>query len=159
VKKRSNPATEFSAYLAKVLNKKRLRKIHKWKKNWHGNKGETADVAGLNLKGKARVLIEVERLREDPSSNVVKIWHWLEQGSVPDDVTILHVFSKAYTDRKKPRKERAKFVAQHLRKEFKKTTYLPLDIAWNPKSGAKGIGGAAKGHADRLARRIGGLIG
>ena len=60
---RSNPATEFSEYLARVLNGKRLngkrlKGITRWKKNWAGKKGETADVAGLGPTDKARVLVE-----------------------------------------------------------------------------------------------------
>src|SRR5438132_12379615 len=121
---RSNPATEFSEYLARVLNGKRLngkrlngkrlngkrlKGITRWKKNWAGKKGETADVAGLGPTDKARVLVEVERLREDPVSNVVKIWDWLEKGRVPQDVMFIHAFSGAYRGRKKPRKERAEF--------------------------------------------------
>ena len=154
---KSNPATEFSEYLARVLNGKKLKGITRWKKNW-GMKGETADVAGLSPVGKAKVLVEVERLREDPASNVVKIWDWLEKELVPHDVIFIHAFSKAYAGRKKPRKERAEFVSKRLRKEFRHATYKQISFAWNPKSGARGIGSAAKRHADRLASSIIGLI-
>ena len=156
--RKSNAATEFSEYLAKVLNGKRLTGIDKWKKNWAGNKGETADVAGLSARKNARVLIEVERLREDPASNVVKIWDWLEKGLVPRDVTFVHAFSNAYSGRKKTGKDRAEFVATRLRREFKRATYQQIDLAWNPRSGAHGIGGAARRHADRLANSIVGLL-
>lgn len=152
--RKSNPATEFSEYLAKVLNGKKLNGIKRWKKNWAGKKGETADVAGLSPREEARVLVEIERLREDPASNVVKIWDWLENGLVPRDVIFVHAFSKAYAGRKKPRKDRAEFAGKRLRKEFRQATYEQISFAWNPKSGAKGIGGAAKRHADRLASSI-----
>jgi hypothetical protein len=151
---KSNPATEFSEYLARVLNGRKLKGITRWKKNWAGKKGETADVAGLGPADKARVLVEVERLREDPVSNVVKIWDWLEKGLVPKDVIFIHAFSGAYAGRKKPRKERAAFAGRRLRKEFKHATYEQVSFKWKPKSGAKGIGGAAKRHADRLASSI-----
>jgi hypothetical protein len=49
---KSNPATEFSEYLTRVLNGKKLKGITRWKKNWAGKKGETADVAGLGPTGK-----------------------------------------------------------------------------------------------------------
>src|SRR5256885_16284558 len=161
---RSNPATEFSEYLARVLNGKRLngkrlKGITRWKKNWAGKKGEAADVAGLGPTDKARVLVEVERLREDPVSNVVKIWDWLEKGLGPQDVIFIHAFSGAYGGRKKPRKERAEFAGRRLRKEFRRATYKQISFAWKPKSGAKGTGGADKRHAARLARSIIGLIG
>jgi hypothetical protein len=155
---KSNPATEFSEYLARVLNGKKLKGITQWKKNWAGKKGETADVAGLSSAGKARILVEIERLREDPVSNVVKIWDWLEKRRVPHNVIFIHAFSGAYAGRKKPRKERAEFAGKRLGKEFKRATYKQISFAWKPKSGAKGIGGAAKRHADRLARSIIGLI-
>jgi len=38
-------ATEFSKYLTKVLNGKKLKVINRWEKNWTGKIGETADVA------------------------------------------------------------------------------------------------------------------
>jgi hypothetical protein len=69
-------------------------------------------------------------------------------------VIFVHAFSRVYADRKKPRKERAEFAGKRLRKEFKHASYEQISFAWNPKSGARGIGGAAKRHADRLATSI-----
>jgi len=83
---------------------------------------------------------------------------WLEKGRVPQDVIFIHAFSKPYAGKKKPRKERAQFAGERLRKEFRHATYVQKDFRWNPQSGAKGIGGAAKKHGDRLANSIIGLI-
>jgi hypothetical protein len=152
-KKKSNPATEFSNYLGKVLRGKKFEGLDTWRPWGPPKAREAVDVAGLRSKS-ARVLVEVERLREDPASNVIKVWQWLCQGSVPDNVTFVQAFSKRFKDSKAPRKERACFVALKMKREFPKIAYHPIDFDYNPKSGAKGIGGAAKKHARELAEKI-----
>jgi len=154
MKKKSNPATELSNFLCKLLNTAGLHGITKWEAPWHpqGTR-DSVDVAGSDGSG-LRMLIEVERLRENPVSNVVKVWQWLSGGSVPKDVVLIHAFSKSFEESKAPRKERASFVGLRMIREFPTASYLQLPLNVSPKSGAKGIGGASKDHVKELVEEI-----
>ncbi|MGO9167990.1 MAG: hypothetical protein ACLP56_14075 [Candidatus Sulfotelmatobacter sp.] len=153
----SNAATAFSVYLRNVLNKRKDSGLV-WEKNWHGIGGETADVAAISLKGKdkrAKVIVEVERLREDPASNVVKIWSWMLKDRIPRNALFIHAFTKPYLGRKKASKERAALVAtKGMLLQFGQARYEQVQLALNPRHGARGIGGASQRHAKKLASRI-----
>jgi len=112
--KSTNRATEFSKDLRNALesHKDFAKKIsvHKWVKNWSlPNYGETVDVAGLRRDDRPVILIEVELLREDPASNVVKIWKWAKDKRVSGAFVLIHAFSKMYQRSKKERKKEQSF--------------------------------------------------
>jgi hypothetical protein len=99
-----------------------------------------------------RVLIEIELHREDPVSNVVKIWKWAEDNSVARTI-FFHAFSHLYSGSKSERKRRAIFLGKMLTKETK-VVYVPLSLRYSPRP--KGIYGAGRRTkaARSLARRI-----
>src|SRR5712692_6025054 len=124
-----NRATQFSKDLRKALTGKRVLRqrlgIDYWKENWSVPASrETIDVVGLR-NDKPRILIEVELLREDPASNVAKVWRSIEDGKIPKNVVIVQAFSKHYRQSKKPRKQRALFIAGKMKESCPKVGTLP----------------------------------
>jgi hypothetical protein len=154
--KLSNRATEFSNDLKdafdEIARHTRRPRITQWVKNW-ALRGETVDVVGLEG-DTPKVLVEAELLREDPASNVLKIWQWVAERKIPNRVIVIQAFSKAYQKRKKPRKKRAVFIGEKFVQEFKAARYEPMDFPYNPRPGSKVGGGARKKQAIKLAKRI-----
>jgi len=153
-----NRATEFSKDLHAALrgHKKRLRKKFggiEWRKNWVIGRGETIDVAGLD-QGRPVVLVEAELLREDPSSNVIKIWKWAYQTKLRRPVLFVQSFTKPYRGRKKERFNRAQFVATRMKNEFPNIKYEPVRLDYNPRPGGKKGDGRRKHHARNLAYSV-----
>ena len=98
------------------------------------------------------VLVEVELHREDPVSNVVKIWKWAKE-SKPGKIVLFHAFSGLYNGPKAERKERAIFLGRMLKKEVN-VEYVPLSLKYSPRpKGEFGAGRRTKA-AKLLARRI-----
>jgi len=111
------------------------------------------DVVGMvGPRKHPSVLVEVELHREDPVSNVVKIWKWAEDNK-PGKTVFFHAFSGLYAGPKAERKERAIFLGRMLRKEVK-IEYVPLSLKYSPRpKGTFGAGRRTKA-AKLLARRI-----
>ncbi len=156
-KKGTNRATAFSNDLRNALGDhphlKQQTGVTKWKKNWSvKGLGQTVDVVGLGKNDTPRVLIEVELLREDPSSNVAKIWSW--GISNRSKFVLIQAFSKAYQTRKVERKKLAKFIGDRMEKELRNVTYIPLDLRYNPRPGGKVGAGRRCYHAKQLAKRL-----
>jgi hypothetical protein len=148
----SNRATEFSKDLLRALtgHKKRLRKKFGglvWRKNWPIRGGETIDVVGLSQDGPV-VLIEAELLREDPSSNVIKIWKWAHETGLKRRVLFVQSFTKPYRGRKRERLNRARFVAARMNGEFPNISYKAVRLAYNPRPGGK-VGAGRRRHQAR----------
>ena len=156
--KSTNRATEFSKDLLNALKShrdftKRVG-VDNWEKNWALPKhGETVDVVGLRDK-RPVILIEVELLREDPASNVVKIWKWAKDKKVSGAFVLIHAFSKMYRRSKKERKERAQFLGERMVKELPNAEYLPINFRYKPRPGGKVGAGRRRHHAYRLAIQI-----
>lgn len=153
-----NRATEFSNDLHAALrgSRKRLRKKFGgivWHKNWVLHKGETIDVAGLD-KDDAVVLIEAELLREDPSSNVIKIWKWAHETKLKRQILFVQSFTKPYRGRKKERFNRARFVAARMHHEFPNIHYKAVRLDYNPRPGGKIGAGRRRHHARNLAYSV-----
>ena len=68
------------------------------------------DIAALDEE-RPILLIEAELLREDPSSNVIKIWKWAHEKRLQHPVLFVQSFTKPYRGRKRERLKRALFVA------------------------------------------------
>jgi hypothetical protein len=154
----SNRATEFSKDLHAALrgSKNKLRKKFggvEWRKNWAIHGGETVDVVGLD-QGQPVVLIEAELLREDPSSNVIKIWKWAHEEKLKRPVLFVQSFTKPYRGRKKERFNRARFVAARMNKEFPNITYKAVRLGYNPRPGGKRGAGRRAHHARNLAYTV-----
>src|SRR5712692_5091568 len=112
--RKSRPALDFCKYLCRVLNKTKCRNVDEWKLNRPVISREAADLAGFARDGRVVVLLEIERLREDPASNVVKIWKWITDEKGLRNVILIHAFSKPYPGVKEPRMVRAKFVGEEM---------------------------------------------
>jgi hypothetical protein len=154
--RRKSVATQFSSFLKNALDGMTFHKIESWDVNWRipGTR-DTVDVAGIDRNGEPRVLVEVERLRDNPVSNVVKIWHSSsELGRLPTKILVVQAFSGAFNGPKSNMRERAIFVGKMLHRNFPGVRYLPLDFPLFPKSGAKVLGGASKHEAKRIARQV-----
>jgi len=136
-KKSTNLATQFSEDLAKMLmGRKRHRKKFGglvWKKNWTLDGGGTVDVAGIDSQNRALVLIEAELRREDPASNVVKIWKWAHDKKFRRGCLFIHCFSKAYRGSKQRALARARFAAERMTKEFPRIRYKEVRLGYKPR--------------------------
>lgn len=157
--KNTNRATEFSNDLKRVLEKNRnfgeKLGVSKWVKNWRvPGTHETVDVAGLRSTSSPVVLIEAELLREDPASNVVKIWKWAQGQGSRQKFVLFQAFSKVYRGRKLERKARAMFVGERMVKEVRNAIYAPVNFDYNPRPGGKVGAGRRCHHAQLLAGRI-----
>ncbi len=158
-KKATNRATAFSNDLRRILrhDHPRLTKklgVIEWRKNWSvKGLGQTVDVVGLKKDGRPAVLIEVELLREDPASNVAKIWKWAA-GSNQSKFVLVQAFSRAYRTRKQERKKLARFLGKRMAKELSNATYIPLNLRYNPRPGGKVGAGARCRQAKLLAKRL-----
>lgn len=153
-RKKSRPALDFSKYLCALLNRMKCRNIAEWKCEQPKINREAADVAGFDASNRLVVLLEIERLREDPASNVVKIWKWVKDRKIPSNIALIQAFSGPYSGSKKPRMERASFVGKEMQRRIPTLRYKQIPFKWNPRKKAKGIGGAAQGHARKLGRKI-----
>jgi hypothetical protein len=164
--KSTNRATAFSRRLRDELNKEHAFNKRIGVTQWIKNKGfgekhrETVDVVGLGKDGSLLLLIEVELLREDPASNVVKIWKWIKDRIVPKNVVMIQAFSRAYykkphSDRRKSeRRERAEFLGKRMMKEFPRVQYKAIPFGYSPRPRSKKGGGARDKRAKELAHLI-----
>jgi hypothetical protein len=84
----------------------------------------TVDVVGKTSRG-VRIVIEAELLREDPASNVTKLWKWfVENKKRPKKILMIHAFSKVYKGRKYRAKELARFIGERMQKEMPGIHYV-----------------------------------
>jgi hypothetical protein len=136
-KKSTNLATEFSNDLANVLSgrKKPRRKFGglEWKKNWHLPGGGSVDVAAVDEHGQPAVLIEAELRREDPASNVVKIWKWAHDSHFMGRCLFVHSFTKTYRGPKQRALARARFAAARMKREFPRIEYREVRLGYKPR--------------------------
>ncbi len=158
-KKTTNRATEFSKDLVRFLNEHApFNEKHdlSWRRNGMSNEEKvgTVDVVGSTVKG-PRVIVEAELLREDPASNVTKVWKWAsENKKKPKKILMIQAFSKAYKVRKNRAKLFAIFVGERMHADVSGITYIPLNIPYNPRPGGKIGAGRRRFHARNLGSRV-----
>lgn len=158
----TNRATAFSNDLQRSLNKHNKALGNKlgilcWHMNWPIPRlGQTIDVVGLRKDNDPSplVLIEVELLREDPSSNVAKIWKWATGTGSRSKFVLIQAFSKAYRKKKYERRMLAEFLGERMANELRHATYVPLDLDYNPRPGGKVGAGRRCYHAKLLAQNL-----
>ncbi len=153
---RKSVATQFSSFLKNALDGLKFHKIENWEINWRipGTR-DTVDVAGIGRNGEPRVLIEAERLRDNPVSNVTKIWHSSsELGCLPTKIVLVQAFSGVFNGPKSTMRGRAIFIARMMHRSLPRVLYLPIDYPLVPKSRAKVLGGASRRQANLIARQI-----
>src|SRR5713226_2791922 len=136
---------------------------HKWSAEWKplGGSRESVDVAGLpneDATNNRVILVEIELRREDPASNIIKIWEWFHKGKLPKAIVFFQGFSKVYYSPKHPAKikkgKNAQFVGDMLNKMSRGIRYFPGRFEYLPYKGAKQGGGARRRAAKRLAKKI-----
>ncbi len=151
-------ANAFSKDLCDWLNKRKsLGKrvgIDSWRSNYYlkGSR-DCVDVVGLN-NGSPVVLIEVELHREDPVSNVAKVWKWAAQHKKHQDFAFFQAFSRLYRKKKQQRKERAIFLGKRMQREMPMARYRSLNLKYNPRPRGHYGAGRRKRAALLLGRRV-----
>ena len=124
---------------------------------------EKADVGGKTKRTGARslpiVLVEAELHREDPVSNVLKIWRQALKNRYPSGVILIQGFSRIYRTKRFPtRRTRGECSQQFGRMMMqilaKKAFYIPVRMNYYPRSGAKEGNGARRDAAFRFGDRI-----
>jgi hypothetical protein len=126
---------------------------------WHANHRldsqgrDFVDVVGI-LKGAEhpKILIEIELHREDPVSNVTKIFKWAKSRH-QTGLVVFHAFSKLYKTRKTERRKRAIFLGRMFEKD-RKCQYIPLNLKYSPRAGGRYGAGRRTHAAELLGRRI-----
>ncbi len=124
---------------------------------------ERVDVGGEPTEtGRRRlpiVLVEVELRREDPASNILKVWHHLLEGGYPEGVVLVQGFSKVYLSPKqhargvryRAAKRLGKFVQESTKRRFR---YVPIEIPYYPRAGSNEGDGARRRWARWLGVRV-----
>ena len=128
----------------------------RWIVNWHprGVRYESVDVAALHCDGTPVLLLEVELKREDPVSNLVKIWKWFDEGRFGKRVTFVQAFSKHFTESKREHMERALFASRRMRREHASLKYEKVLLEYKPRPGRTVGAGRRRFHAHALADNI-----
>jgi|GEM_PF-6790493 len=126
-----------------------------WKPNYRLDRSgrDFVDVVGvLKHKKHPTILIEIELHREDPVSNVVKIFKWAESRGMKH-LAFFHAFSRLYDSKKAERKKRALWLG-HFFENRCASNYVPLSLKYSPRPGGQYGGGRRKKAAELLARRV-----
>jgi hypothetical protein len=158
-KKTTNRATEFSNDLKRFLDEHKIfNKKHNlsWERNGMSNEEKVGTVDVVGYTGKTpRIIIEAELLREDPASNVVKVWNWAARSKKkPKNILMIQAFSKAYRSRKNRAKQLAKFVGKRMHADVSAIEYIPITIPYNPRPGGKVGAGRRRFHARHLGSKV-----
>jgi hypothetical protein len=137
-----------------------------------GSTKEAVDVGGTAKPNKSvtrtlpTVLIEVELHREDPVSNVLKVWRQALRNKYVNGIVLIQGFSRVYRTKRFPTRRTRAACAQQFgymmmqilgkRGKRHRTTvlYIPIRMRYYPRSGAKEGNGARRDAAFRFGDRI-----
>ena len=147
-------ADEFSRDVRRAL-KGRFSELE-WRVNWRprGIRYESVDVVALHGDGTPVLLLEVELKRQDPVSNLVKIWKWFDEGKFGQKVTFVQAFSKHFRESKREHMDRALFAARRMRREHPSLKYEKVLLDYKPRRGRTVGAGRRRHHAHALADKI-----
>jgi hypothetical protein len=124
---------------------------------------ERVDVVGKPKNSAAdrqpTILIEAELKREDPASNVLKVWQCILQGCFPNGVIFVQGFSKVYrspmySNRRvkcKAARRLGRFVQDNSPGKFE---YISLNIPYFPRAGRTEGDGTRRDWARWFGRKI-----
>ncbi len=145
-------ANNFAKELARALSADF--KEHGWHGGWKpaGVRHESVDVGGIARRGKS-VLIEVELRRDDPVTNVAKIWRWKRKGVLKGGFVLFQAFSRFY-DSRVDRRENPEFIGKEMSRRHKDVEYVPLRMRFNPGKAGREGGDYMRRAARKLATRI-----
>jgi len=142
-------ADKFARILCKQLNQ--LLPSCGWRCNGRIGRGrEAVDVYG-KMTDKA-IYIEVELRRDEPLTNVVKLWRAIERDGHTNEVILVHAFSGNYPPNDAHRLN-AMFVGEQMQRSCG-ATYVPLDFPYRPRKGATVAGDYRRRAAKLLASLI-----
>ena len=156
---RKKIADQFAYFMCKEL-KKSFRKSLSWKvggpDGWNV-RHESADITGYALKSlKPRVLIEIERRRDAPVSNVVKTWSWIidqeNKAKLRRRPILIHAFSGVYS-KYDTRRTHSELIGK-LMEKANIAVYISIPFKYMPQKNARNCEGACRGHAKRLAGKV-----
>ena len=155
-------ANKVAKELCKQLNKRIA--SHEWTPEWKfaRKSRESADVGAEPKHGsrgdQRTVLIEAELRREDPVSNIVKVWKYLQAGRFNRGLVLFHGFSSIYRSRrhatKRVRAQDAVLIGKLMETVNPNVRYVPVRFKYLPYKSAKEGGGARDRAARRLANRV-----
>ncbi|MGD0545524.1 MAG: hypothetical protein ABSB65_14035 [Candidatus Acidiferrales bacterium] len=150
-------ADKFARILCKQLNQ--LLPSCDWRCNGRiGHGREAVDVYG-KMTDKP-IYIEVELRRDEPLTNVVKLWRAIEKDSHTKEVILIHAFSGNYPQSDTHRLN-AMFIGEKMQHSCG-ATYVPLDFPYRPRKGATVVGDyrrrAAKSLASLIRERLTGVL-
>ena len=156
-----NIADQF-AYFMCVELKHYLREKLNWElrgpKGWNVG-SQSSDITGYALKtNEPRVLIEIERRRYAPVSNVAKVWSWIidlekaRKEKLQTRPVLIQAFSAHYSEDSSRRKH-TKLIGT-LMKEAKVADYICLRFPYDPREKAKRCAGACQRQAKQLAGQV-----
>jgi len=156
-----NIADQFAYFMCEELKNSLKEKL-----NWElrGPKGwnvgsQSSDITGYALKtNEPLVLIEIERRRYAPVSNVAKVWSWIldlieeKKEKLQTRPILIQAFSAHYTE-DSSRLKHAKLIGT-LMKKAKVAEYICLRFRYRPREKAKRCAGACQRQAKRLAGKV-----
>ena len=126
--------------------------------------GERVDIAGqaeprVGRRPLPKVFVEAELRREDPVSNVLKVWSEFMRQGFKDEIIFFQGFSRVYRSRKYSNRGIKARCAQEFGKMMEKHTdesirYVPIRMRYLPVSGKHEGNGARHDAAVRFANRI-----
>lgn len=139
----------FATIVCKQLNG--ILPAGKWRCNGRIGLGrEVVDLCGTIADG--LVYVEVELRRDEPLTNVVKIWRAIEQDSHTNEVILVQAFSGHYRADNTHRLN-AEFIGKHMEASCG-ARYVPLSFPFRPSKGATVVGDYRRRAAASLASGI-----
>jgi hypothetical protein len=142
-------ANKFAAILCRQLNK--IVPAGSWSCGKRiGSSREAVDVCG-KLAGRP-IYIEVELRRDEPLTNVVKLWRVIGDENHTPKVTLVQAFSGHYPAGNTHRLN-AEFIGGRLQDSCE-ANYVPLYFPYRPRKGARVVGDYRRRAAKSLASTI-----
>jgi hypothetical protein len=140
---------------------------YKWKPEFSFSPAsrERVDVGGEPVSGKQGpvVLVEAELRREDPASNILKVWTYLlddqSKRRFPQGVLLIQGFSRVYRSKKHHNKglkyKAAKILGALIQKNSnQRLKYTPVKIDYSSRAGSNEGNGARRNAAKRFGRQV-----
>jgi|SRR5208283_292157 len=138
---------------------------YSWTPQFHigGPTRERVDVGGTpKQRGRDRgrqVFVEVELRREDPVSNILKVWTRELKGGYPKGLILIQGFSRVYRSLKYSNRRIKGAVAIKLGKMLEgsmkgKFSYVPIKIPYYPRKGSNEGNGARRNAAIWFGKKI-----
>jgi hypothetical protein len=140
---------EFASILCKQLNKTVPAG------GWVCSYGIGSGRSSVDLRGKLAgrpVYIEVELRRDEPLTNVVKLWRAIQQDSHTNEAILVHAFSGHYPPANSHRLN-AEFIGKQMQDSCG-AQYVPLAFRFRPRKGARIVGDYRRRAAISLASDI-----